>query len=156
MSLLGYLIIMFDVMFWGFRVAGAVTTSLNVDFLIKPADLTTEIIILFITLFALILIVRRKFLGAIIYLITYAWYFGSDVIKVISKFQNGENMGLTEGFEIFLSIIAIVLAFSTFSLIALSLTRKGTSQDKKTDWFYKNENFDRQYDERADRNNYKF
>ena len=29
-------------------------------------------------------------------------------------------------------------------------------KDKKTDWFYKNEQFDRKFDERADRNEYKF
>ena len=27
---------------------------------------------------------------------------------------------------------------------------------RKTDWFYKNEQFDRQFDDRADRNQYKF
>ena len=27
---------------------------------------------------------------------------------------------------------------------------------KKTDWFFQNKDFDRQYDERADRNQYKF
>ena len=156
MSLLGYLIMMFDVMFWGFRVVVAVTTSLNIDFGIKPVDLTTEIIVLFITLLALVLIVRRRFLGAIIYIITYGWYFGSDVIKAFIKIINGESLGSKEGIEVFLGAVGLLLAFATFSLIALSLTRKGTNKDKKTDWFYKNENFDRVFDERADRNTYKF
>jgi len=34
--------------------------------------------------------------------------------------------------------------------------RKEHPVDKKTDWFYKNENFDRKLDERADKNHYKF
>lgn len=42
-----------------------------------------------------------------------------------------------------------------FDLI-LDKNRKAHPVDKKTDWFYKNKDFDRQYDERADKNQYKF
>ena len=31
----------------------------------------------------------------------------------------------------------------------------GTSEDKKTVWFYGNKEYDRQLDERADKNNYR-
>ena len=40
--------------------------------------------------------------------------------------------------------------------VLLDKNRKAHPVDKKTDWFYKNEKFDRQFDERADRNEYKF
>ena len=33
---------------------------------------------------------------------------------------------------------------------------KGKDSDKKTDWFYTNEQYDREIDERADKNQYKF
>ena len=33
--------------------------------------------------------------------------------------------------------------------------RKAHPKDKKTDWFYKNEQYDRKLDERADKNNYR-
>ena len=33
--------------------------------------------------------------------------------------------------------------------------KKDNPKDKKTDWFYKNEQFDREKDERADKNNYR-
>ena len=32
---------------------------------------------------------------------------------------------------------------------------KNNPKDKKTDWFYDNEQFDRKLDERADKNNYR-
>ena len=32
---------------------------------------------------------------------------------------------------------------------------KNNPKDKKTDWFYTNEQYDRQLDERADKNNYR-
>ena len=34
--------------------------------------------------------------------------------------------------------------------------RKANPKDKKTDWFFKNSDYDRKYDDRADRNEYKF
>ena len=33
--------------------------------------------------------------------------------------------------------------------------RKNNPKDKKTDWFYRNEEFDRKLDDRADKNNYR-
>ena len=41
-----------------------------------------------------------------------------------------------------------------FDLI-IDKSRKANPKDKKTDWFYKNEQFDRKLDERADKNNYR-
>ena len=40
--------------------------------------------------------------------------------------------------------------------IFLNKDRKGSTKDKKTDWFYTNEQYDRKLDERADKNQYKF
>ena len=37
----------------------------------------------------------------------------------------------------------------------LDKNRKNNPKDKKTDWFYKNEEFDRKLDDRADKNNYR-
>ena len=40
--------------------------------------------------------------------------------------------------------------------IFLNKERKGSTKDKKTDWFYDNEEYTRKLDERADKNQYKF
>lgn len=156
MELLSYLAIMFAVMFWGFRVVVAVTTSLNIDFGMSPADLITEIIVLFITLACLVFIVRKRVIAAVIYAITYGWYFGKDVVNAVIQISQGTPLATSQAFEIFISFVAIVIAFITLVATALSNVKTGTTQDKKTDWFYKNKNLDREYDERADRNNYKF
>ena len=39
--------------------------------------------------------------------------------------------------------------------IAINRDRFGKAEDKKTVWFYGNKDFDRQLDERADKNNYR-
>ena len=41
-----------------------------------------------------------------------------------------------------------------FDLLADS-NRKAHPVNKKTDWFYKNDNYDRKLDDRADKNNYR-
>ena len=39
--------------------------------------------------------------------------------------------------------------------VLLDKNRKAHPVDKKTVWFYKNEQYDRKFDERADRNQYR-
>ena len=39
--------------------------------------------------------------------------------------------------------------------VLLDKNRKNNPKDKKTDWFYQNEEFDRKLDDRADKNNYR-
>ena len=57
--------------------------------------------------------------------------------------------------SVMVSIIGIVLPVAVLLDMLADKARKANPVDKKTDWFYKNENFDRQYDERADKNNYR-
>lgn len=158
MSVVSMLIIMFAILFWIFRVVLAVTTSLNIDLGIEIPDMTAEVVILFIALFCLLLIARRKIIGAIIYLVSYGWYFGKDVVSTVINMINGVEVSTTQIFPTILGLLALILAFATFFDILLNnfIEKKGIKKDKKTDWFYKNEEFDRQFDERADRNNYKF
>ena len=66
MAFISYLITMFAVMFWGFRVVVAVTASLNIDIGFMPENLTVEIVILFVTLVCLALVVRRKLMLGIL------------------------------------------------------------------------------------------
>lgn len=156
MALISYLITMFAGLFWIFRVVLAVTTSLNVDIGFTVPDITAEIIMLFIALLCLVLIARRKLIGAIMYIISYGWYFGKDILNAFLQIQNGEQLTAMQGFNVFIAFIAIIIALATVVDIAINKNRKGSTKDKKTDWFYKNEQFDREFDERADRNNYKF
>ena len=49
----------------------------------------------------------------------------------------------------------IILPLAVLIDLLLDRGRKEHPVDKKTDWFYKNEKFDRELDERADKNNYR-
>ena len=156
MSLISYLITMFAGLFWIIRVVISVTMSLNIDLGFNIPDVTTEIVILFITLICLVLIVRRNIAGAIMYAITYGWYFGKDIVDAVIQIQGGAQLSPTDALNVFMAFVAIILAVATVVDITLNKNRKGSTKDKKTDWFYKNKDFDREFDERADRNNYKF
>ena len=156
MALISNLITMFAGLFWIFRVVVALTMSLDVNIGFTVPNLTEEIVMLFVTLLCLVLIVRRKLLGAILYAISYGWYFGKDILNVVIQIQNGETLNASQMLNVFVAFIAVILAISTVVDIGINKNRKGSTKDKKTDWFYKNEQFDREFDERADRNNYKF
>lgn len=156
MALISYLITMFAGLFWIFRVVVAVTTSLNIDIGFTPVDLTAEIVMLFVALFCLVLIVRRHLIGAILYIVSYGWYFGKDIVAVLAQVQSGASLTPIQALNVFVAFVAIIIALATVVDIGINKSRKGTTKNKKTDWFYKNEQFDREYDERADRNNYKF
>lgn len=156
MSLISYLITMFAGMFWVFRVIITVTTSLNRSLGFEITDLTAEIVMLFVALFCLVLIIRRHLLGAILYVVSYGWYFGGQIFSAFSQMADGTQLTSAQAVNVFFSFIAIILALATLLDIGINKNRKGNTRDKKTDWFYKNEQFDREFDERADRNNYKF
>ena len=56
---------------------------------------------------------------------------------------------------ILLSTLGILLSFFALIDVNLNRYRTNTSKSKKTDWFYDNKQFDREIDERADRNQYR-
>ena len=57
--------------------------------------------------------------------------------------------------QLMFSFLAIIIALAVLIDLLLDKNRKNNPKDKKTDWFYNNEEFDRKVDERADKNNYR-
>ena len=57
--------------------------------------------------------------------------------------------------QIFFSFIGILLPIFALLDLMLDKSRKMRPKDKKTDWFYGDEKYDRKMDERADKNNYR-
>ena len=53
------------------------------------------------------------------------------------------------------SLIGVVLPLAVLIDLLLDKQRKANPKDNKTDWFYKNKDFDRKLDDRADKNNYR-
>lgn len=151
-----YLLIMFAVLFWIFRIVITIMSQLGLDFMsIVPFNETIEIILLFVFLVCAILIVKRKLIGSLLYIISYGYYFGGDLTNKIGNLINGETLSLADSMTMLFSIVGVILPLAILLDLLLDRGRKAHPVDKKTDWFYKNEEFDRKLDERADKNNYR-
>ena len=154
-----WILVMFMGMYWVLRVIVALAAQLNWDFAgIVPLNQQMEIILLFVVLVCIILIVKRKLVGALIYLLAYGSYFGMDIVNNIQSLTNTtttEMVDINLYMNLLISIIGMILPIAVLFDMLLDKNRKNHPKDKKTDWFYTNEKFDRQLDERADKNNYR-
>ena len=63
---------------------------------------------------------------------------------------------MSNGANILLTFVGVIVPFLTFIDVLVNRNRNLGGGDKKSDWFYKNSAYDREFDERADRNQYKF
>lgn len=154
MTFFSFLLGLFAIIFWAVRVAVAFTASMEIEFLLTPLDLRIEIILSFVTLLCIILIFKRSIIGAILYLVSYWGYFGAYIYEI---FTSTDEVIVIDYLNVFVSTIGVILPFIIFMNIGFSQSSKKTSmKTKKTDWYFQNKDFDRQYDERADRNQYKF
>ena len=149
---------MFMVLFWLLRIVIALAYELKWNFAgLVPLNQSMEIALLFVFLLCLILIVKRKMIGALLYLLTYGMYFGTNVtsnIQTILDVANGTT-DISQYLNLFMSVIGIILPIAVLLDLLWDRERKENPKDKKTDWFYKNQKFDREMDERADKNNYR-
>ena len=153
-----WILLMFMVMFWVFRVIVALTAQLKMDFGgIEPLNMQMEVILLFVVLLCIVLVVKRKLIGALIYLLAYGMYFGTTVVNGITVMLNGEFVvfDVSTYMNTFIGIIGIALPLAILIDMLVDKGRKANPKDKKTDWFYNNKEYDRKLDERADKNNYR-
>ena len=154
-SFASWMIVMFAGLFWLLRLVVLFTSTMGMEFVLQPINEQTEMILLFITIVCIVLIAKRKMAGGIIYLLTYLVYFGADAFQKFMNIING-NTSINVALSAFVSIIGILLPIFAFIDLLVDQGRKTSGGDKKTDWFYKNKEFDRELDERADKNHYKF
>lgn len=152
-KLSSWLLTIFIIMFWGFRLIVAFTYNMAIDFPIKPLDFNIEMVLLFVTFFAILLIVKRMLLGGIIYVIANIYYFGSYAYNFINSSATGINMSTLP--DLVVATFALILSMGILIDLALNKDRHEGKDDKNTHWFYKNEKYDRELDERADKNQYK-
>lgn len=151
-----YLLVMFMVVFWIIRIIITLASELGKDFMgVTPINEGFEIAILFATLLCLILVVKRKMLGSLLYLTLHAIYFGGDVTEKLNIIAQNEPLTVAQSTDLIFSMIGIILPLAVLIDLLLDKNRKNNPKDKKTDWFYKNEQFDRKLDDRADKNNYR-
>ena len=152
-GLFSFLLLFMAIIFWIFRVIVCLFATMQLEFFTVPYNSTFEIIMLFISVGCFVLIIKRNLLGAAIYLGMAIAYFGSSLYE---KFLAGVGMNVTNGPEILLEGIGLALPLFIFLDILFNKNKVNFGLARKTDWFFGNEQFDRKYDERADRNQYKF
>ena len=144
----GYMVTTFAGIFWLFRVVVTMMFTGESAFPVQPMNMTIEIVILFVTFACIILIAKRKMFGAIIYLLAHCAYFGVDIYQSVSQ-------GDINYLNLMVSVIGVVIPFLAFADIGLNNGKKSTGKNKKTDWFYGTTDYEREFDERADTNQYK-
>ena len=152
-ALFSYLITFLGILYWIFRVIVCLLFTIQADFFAVPTDLNLEIGMLFVTVICFVFIFKRSLIAATIYFGMYFAYFGT---ALYNQYFMIEEAGVTvaNSSNSMALFIGIIIPMLTFFDILFNKSRKGSGGDKQTDWFFKNENFDRKYDERADKNKY--
>ena len=149
-----YLIIMFSIMLFIFRLIVAFTTELGIDFIVQSINIEYEIIYIMIMLLSIILISRNKLTGAIIFVISSIIYYGPSLLSQINiVLSNAISMEMA--IQLLISIVGVIIPIFAFFIIAFAKEQEKRPVDKKTDFFYKTDAYDRKHDERADKNNYR-
>lgn len=155
-----WMLVMFMGMFWIFRIIVALAGELNWDLGgIAPLNSAVEIILLFVALVSIALVIKRKMVGGLLYLLGYGLYFGVDVINniqaILSAVEGSIDITSSSYINLFISLIGIILAVAVMLDLLMDKSRTNNPKDKKTGWFYENEQYDRKLDDRADKNNYR-
>lgn len=70
-----YLVIMFSIMLFVFRLIVVFTAIFGIEFIVQPISIQYEMILLFIMIISIILITKNKMIGAIIFLISSLAYY---------------------------------------------------------------------------------
>ncbi len=155
------LLTIFMVMFWLFRAIVALCTQFSIDFLgLVAYNLNIEIIIAFATIICIVLIIKRKLIGSMIYLLMYGGYFGEHLVaNIIPILQKQSTLTIDASMNLISDFIAILLGLFAIFDILIDKSKKTNPVDKKTDWYFKNEKYEEELkarDNREDKNEYKF
>ena len=156
-----WLLTIFMVMFWLFRAIVALCTQYSIDLLgLVSYNFTYEVVIVFVTLLCIVLVIKRKMIGSLLYLVINGAYFGEHLISNLIPLLE-KQISLTSDLSVNLisDTIAVLLAiFAVMDMLA-DKGRKINPSDGKTDWYFKNEKYDeelKERDQREDKNEYKF
>lgn len=156
MTLLSYMLTIWGIILWVFRaIITAMYTSGNA-FLVQPLNTNIEIAVIFATIPCMILVFKRNIIGAAGYMGIYVAYFGTAVYNTLNNIVSEQGLNAGNSIDLFISILCIIIPVLTFFDILINKHRKSIIGGRKsTDWYYKNDEYDRKFDERADRNQYK-
>lgn len=154
------LLVMFMVMFWIFRAIVALCTQFSIDLVgIVSYNLTFEIIVSFITLICIILVIKRNIFGGLAYFLMYGLYYGEHFFNTIIDTTQGSQLTIEMSANLICDLMAILLAIFCLFDILIDKNKKANPSDKKTDWYFKNKEYDEELkkrDSRDDNNEYKY
>lgn len=150
-----YLIIMLSIILFVFRLIVVFTTTMGIEFGITALNVNLEIGLLLVMIICIILMARSKLSGAVILLVFSIAYYGADILEKFTYISQGGILSMDIALQLVVSIVCVLVPVFAFFIIAFAKEQEKRPVDKKTDFFYKNEAYDRKYDERADRNNYR-
>lgn len=156
-----WLLVIFMVMFWLFRAIVALCTQFSIDLLgLISYNFNIEVVIIFLTLLCIVLVVKRKLIGSLLYLALYGVYFGEHLVMGLMTVVEGtEAITMQFTTNILSDLVAILLAIFVLLDTLVDKGRKVSPSDRKTDWYFKNEKYDEELkarDQREDKNEYKF
>lgn len=153
------LLTIFMVMFWLFRAIVALCSQFSIDLLgIVAYDFNMEVLIAFATLVCILLVVKRKLIGSLLYLVLYGVYFGEHLFTNLMLISQG-GLTMDMSLNLICDLVAILLALFVLFDMLVDKGRKVSLKDGKTDWYFKNEKYDEELksrDQREDKNEYKF
>ena len=152
-TMANYLIIMFSVMLFIFRLAVLFTTSMEIEFVVRATNVNFEVAYIFRMFISIIALSRNKLWGGILYLLSSLVYLGPTFWNEFQAMSNGTSVETAT--EMLVTLICMVIPIFAFFIIALAKRQEKSPVDKKTDFFYKTDAYDRKYDEIADRSNYR-
>ena len=150
-----WMTVIFMIMYWGFRIFVTYMYTNEQSFPIQPINLTTEIVIIFLTFLCIVLVFKRQRVGGFIYFGINLMYYGFDIYLNATGLATGsESFSIMDsGMNMFGSVLGIIMGLVVL-IDVLSYNMK-TSIDRSTDWYYKNKELDKQKDSREDTNKYR-
>ena len=152
-TMANYLIIMLTVVLFIFRLIVVITATMGIEFMIQPINVNYELALLFIMIICIILMSKNKLSGAVILSIASIAYYGPTLLGQLTGLSTGVN--INSALEAVVSLACVIIPIFAFFIIAFAKEQEKRPVDKKTDFFYKTDRYDRQYDDRADKNNYR-
>lgn len=152
-SIFSYLLTFLGILFWFFRAIVTLCYQIDKPLFATPINVELEILLLFLTLPCILLVMKRNLIGATLYWGLYASYFGTALYEGILEIQAGAT--IVNLSNLVCVLLGVLIPTFTFFDILFNKNRSGYGKDKKTDWYYNNEKYDREFDERADRNQYR-
>lgn len=89
-------------------------------------------------------------------MLSYVLYFGTPLFNgIMAVVSSDGSFDINSYTTLFVNALGIVIPLFVLFEMLIEKNRMAHPVDKKTDWFYKNEEYDRKLDDRADKNNYR-